>query len=198
MSLESDIAEIRKWTGKLLDHFSDSQIENDWEEYSNTIQAHWLEIDSSVHDFVGWLFGRFLRNIKIGNRGSLNRMQEQVLEFHRAFQVPERSTPGFPSTERQRLRVELIREEFEDELQDAIASGTIVDVADALGDLLVVIFGTAIEFGLNMRPIVDEIHRSNMSKLGADGKPILRVDGKVLKGQNYSAPNLVKIVEEMK
>ena len=67
-------------------------------------------------------------------------------------------------------------------------------MADALTDLLYVIYGMGITYGLNLDECFKEVHRSNMSKLGADGKPIYRSDGKVLKGENYSPPNLKRIL----
>lgn len=71
----------------------------------------------------------------------------------------------------------------------------IVGIADALADLVYVVYGTAVEYGINMQPISDEVHRSNMSKLGEDGKAIHRVDGKVLKGPNFTPPDLATIIK---
>ena len=91
----------------------------------------------------------------------------------------------------------MIGEEF-DELREAIYTkeGTLVDVADALTDLLVVIYGAGHAFGIDLDSCFAEVHRSNMSKLGEDGKPIYREDGKVLKGPNFSEPDLKGIVNE--
>lgn len=72
----------------------------------------------------------------------------------------------------------------------------IVETADALGDLDYVVAGTSVAFGIPHDDVVEEIHASNMSKLGADGKPIYREDGKVLKGPNYFKPNIKKILDE--
>src|SRR6266576_202535 len=95
---------------------------------------------------------------------------ERILEFHERFEIPARSEAGFPPQDRIDLRVELIREEFE-ELKDAIAAQDLVEVADALTDLLYVTYGAALEFGIDADVTFREVHRSNMTKLGEDGRP---------------------------
>ena len=75
-----------------------------------------------------------------------------------------------------------------------LEAGSLVDIADALTDLLVVIYGAGHAYGINLDECFKEVHRSNMSKLGEDGKPIYREDGKVLKGPNYSKPNLKAVL----
>ncbi len=95
--------------------------------------------------------------------------------------------------ELQDLRLKLIMEEAH-ELEDALAAQNLVAVADALGDLAYVTFGAALTFGIDLDEVIAEIHRSNMTKLGPDGRPILRDDGKVLKGSNYSPPCLEPII----
>lgn len=117
----------------------------------------------------------------------------QVREFHIAFGAPVRVYPALPSTDRQWLRHGLIREELS-EFADALYDEDIVAAADALGDLLYVVYGAALEFGIDIHAVFDEIHRSNMSKLGPDGKPVLREDGKVLKGPYYRKPNIEAIL----
>ena len=89
-----------------------------------------------------------------------------------------------------------MREENEEYL-DAATNGDLVEVADALGDLLYILCGTIIEHGLQYKieEVFDEIQRSNMSKLGKDGEPIYREDGKVLKGPNYFKPNIKDILD---
>ena len=133
----------------------------------------------------------------------------KVLEFHRAFGHPVQLHPWKGTVEEAvQLRLNLISEEFEELLAGfgyklseplkAIKVKETIDwaeVADALGDLEYVIHGTAICFGLPSQEVFDEIHRSNMSKLGEDGKPILREDGKILKGPNYSPPDIKSILE---
>ena len=87
-----------------------------------------------------------------------------------------------------------LRERGEDEPvtdnNGSVAAFSTVDVADALVDMLYVIYGACLEFGINADAVFDEIHKSNMSKLGADGKPIYREDGKVLKGPDFFEPNI--------
>lgn len=83
------------------------------------------------------------------------------------------------------------------EYKEACENKDIVAVADALGDQLYIIFGTILSHGMQhiIQEVFDEIHRSNMSKFGEDGKPVLREDGKILKGPNYSPPDLSKFIE---
>ena len=100
------------------------------------------------------------------------------------------------STEKiNKLRISLIEEEL-DELKQAIRDNNIKEVADALTDILYVTYGAGHAFGIDLDECFKEVHRSNMSKLGEDGKPIYREDGKVLKGPNYSEPDLKGIVNE--
>ena len=116
---------------------------------------------------------------------------EMVAEFMTAFDQDVHTKAHMPDDDTQLLRVELIREELE-ELKDAIAENDIIEVADALTDLLYVVYGAGHAFGLDLDTCFKEVHRSNMSKLGDDGKPIHREDGKVIKGPNFSEPNLHK------
>ena len=121
-------------------------------------------------------------------------MVRQVEEFHRVFGLPIIEKPSLAPEERYRLRYSLIFEEL-CEFADAIRDEDIVAVADALGDLIYVVIGAALEYGIPLDDVVDEIHRSNMSKLDENGKPIYREsDGKVLKGENYSPPNLEEVL----
>lgn len=114
---------------------------------------------------------------------------ERVLEFHEAFGafIGDFDKPRISANKD--LRMSLIREEM-GELEEAIAANDLIETADALGDLLYVIYGTLLDFGIDADLLVREIHASNMSKLGKYGKPILRDDGKVLKGPNYFEPNI--------
>ena len=122
---------------------------------------------------------------------------EKVREFMETFGQDVHTKSIWPNEQICDLRVDLIEEEL-DELKEAIYSkeGTLVDVADALTDLLVVVYGGGHAFGIDLDKCFAEVHRSNMSKLGEDGKPIYREDGKILKGENYSEPNLGKILNE--
>lgn len=121
-----------------------------------------------------------------------------VREFHKAFAISYSDSPkALLPPEKVKLRYDLLKEENDEYLQAAL-EGDLVEIADALGDMLYILCGTMIEHGLHdkMDAIFDEIHRSNMSKLGQDGKPIYREDGKVLKGPSYFRPNIRKILGE--
>lgn len=123
----------------------------------------------------------------------MNKMQEQVREFHQKFGHPVAYSPKRLTYGRGILRLDLIYEEYA-EYKNALAQDNLVEAADALGDLLYVVFGAAIEHGFDMEKVVDEIHRANMSKLGSDGKPIYASNGKVLKGPDYQPPNLKEVL----
>lgn len=131
-------------------------------------------------------------------------MIEMVREFHEAFNHPVSNRPtlspeGQNAAELHDLRVKLIQEEL-DELKEGLATNNIVEVADAISDLLYVVIGAGIVYGIPMETVFDEVHRSNMTKLGPDGKPLLngvncpldpaRPVGKVVKGPNYTPPNV--------
>ena len=116
---------------------------------------------------------------------------DMVEEFMNAFGQDVETEPQWTGVAE--LRYELIREELE-EMREALDSRDLVGVADALTDLLYVVYGAGHAFGLNLDETFNEVHRSNMSKLGEDGKPIYREDGKVLKGPNYSPPDLKKVL----
>lgn len=129
---------------------------------------------------------------------ALQKQIASVEEFHDAFGIPNNYTPIADITpEGALLRYELIREENEEYLQ-ACKEGNLVEIADALGDQLYILCGTILKHGLQhvIEDVFDEIHRSNMSKLGEDGKPIYREDGKVLKGPTYFKPNIAQFIEK--
>ncbi|MDA1277392.1 MAG: nucleoside triphosphate pyrophosphohydrolase family protein [Verrucomicrobia bacterium] len=114
--------------------------------------------------------------------------QLKVKEFHRLFGHTINLSPKCPSPEDRELRHRLIIEE----LQELIEAKSIVGVADALGDLLYVVYGTAISFGIDMEPVFNEIHRSNMTKLWPDGESRKDKHGKTIKPPNYSPADLKK------
>jgi predicted HAD superfamily Cof-like phosphohydrolase len=116
-----------------------------------------------------------------------------VQDFHEAFGVPVRTEPGFPSQERRDLRRRLEEEEWS-ELRQAERTEDLAAVADAIGDLIYVLLGHCLEYGIPIHQIFHEIHRSNMTKLGEDGKPVHRHDGKVIKGPNYQPPDITKFL----
>lgn len=118
---------------------------------------------------------------------------ERVGEFHRAFGHDFGLPLRRPSRKRMELRIRLIREELR-ELQGAYATGDLVAMADAYADLLYVVYGGGYEMGIDLDACFAEVHRSNMTKLGADGKPVKREDGKILKGPNYERPNLAPLI----
>jgi predicted HAD superfamily Cof-like phosphohydrolase len=100
---------------------------------------------------------------------------------------------SFPEDTIVQLRVDLIEEEL-NELKEAIKNNDLVEVADALTDILYVTYGAGHSFGVDLDKCFDEVQRSNMSKLGEDGNPIYNDSGKVMKGPNYSAPDLKKLL----
>ena len=115
-------------------------------------------------------------------------------DFMKAFGQEVLSIPKLPEPDLAKLRLELIREEVE-ELNVGIEGMDIVEIADALTDILYVVYGAGHAFGINLDDCFKEVHDSNMSKLGADGKPIYREDGKVMKGPNYRPPSLARFCQ---
>lgn len=121
-----------------------------------------------------------------------------VQAFHSAFGLGINNSPTADlDMKKNLLRYELMREENEEYLE-AANNNDLIEVADALGDMLYILCGTIIEHGMQhkIEEVFNEIQRSNMSKLGANGKPIYREDGKVLKGPNYFKPNIKEILEK--
>tara|TARA_B100000214_G_C23938770_1_gene614571 strand:- start:840 stop:1181 length:342 start_codon:yes stop_codon:yes gene_type:complete len=102
--------------------------------------------------------------------------------------------PSFSSSKINELRYNLIREEL-DELKEALLSKDLLEVADALTDILYVTYGAGHAFGIDLDKCFNEVQNSNMSKLGKDGKPIYNEAGKVMKGPNYFKPNLSKFLK---
>jgi predicted HAD superfamily Cof-like phosphohydrolase len=123
-----------------------------------------------------------------------------VTKFHTAFKLNMNIKPiAHIGEDRNLLRFNLMKEENEEYLE-AANNNDLVEVADALGDMLYILCGTIIEHGMQdkIEAVFNEIQRSNMSKLGKDGKPIYREDGKVLKEPNYFKPNIYEILEKQK
>jgi len=119
---------------------------------------------------------------------------EHVKKFHHAFLLPVRQEPAAHIPEKEMtLRFNLMKEENEEYLE-AAKNGDIVEIADALGDMLYILCGTINAHGLQhvMAPVFEEIQRSNMSKLDHKGQPIFREDGKVMKSELYFKPNIAK------
>jgi predicted HAD superfamily Cof-like phosphohydrolase len=123
----------------------------------------------------------------------MNEMQKQVREFHVAFGVTVNDKPTIPSDNDIELRKHLIQEEFA-EFKNASNERDIVDIADALADLLYVVLGSCVTYGIDAEPIFNEVHRSNMTKLW-NGKVRYRLDGKVVKPLTYSPADIKKVIE---
>ena len=119
---------------------------------------------------------------------------DKVGTFMKTFGQEVKTKPSFSTDKINRLRLDLIREEL-DELTQAMDNKDLLEVADALTDILYVTYGAGHAFGINLDKCFDEVQKSNMSKLGGDGKPIYNEAGKVMKGPNYFKPNLKKFVE---
>lgn len=121
---------------------------------------------------------------------------EMVREFHQAMEIPIRVRPawGWIGSDEEALRNRLLAEEYQEYL-DAVSCGTLVDLADALADMVYIIYGTALTYGIDLDSVLEEVHRSNMTKLGPEG-PIRRHDGKVLKPDGFEPPDLKRILDD--
>ncbi len=120
-----------------------------------------------------------------------------VHEFHEVFQIGNGARPSLITEKDYELRFNLLKEENE-EYMEACKRGDLVEIADALGDQLYILFGTILKHGLQhkIEEVFDEIHKSNMSKLDEQGKPIFREDGKVLKSTLYFRPDIKKVLDQ--
>ena len=119
---------------------------------------------------------------------------EKVGLFMKTFGQEVKKKPGLSTEKTNKLRVSLINEELE-EFKDAIKNNDLKEAADALTDILYVTYGAGHAFGLNLDKCFDEVQRSNMSKLGDDGKPIYNDEGKVMKGPKYFKPDIKKFLQ---
>jgi predicted HAD superfamily Cof-like phosphohydrolase len=113
--------------------------------------------------------------------------------FMKTFGQEVKTKPSFSSDKINKLRIDLIKEELE-ELQEAMKNNDLLEVADALTDILYVTYGAGHAFGIDLDKCFDEVQNSNMSKLGENGDPIYNESGKVMKGPNYFKPDLSKFV----
>ena len=118
---------------------------------------------------------------------------EKVKQFMQTFGQEVKTKASFSDEKTNQLRLDLIMEEFE-ELKNAMESKDLLEVADALTDILYVTYGAGHAFGINLDKCFDEVQNSNMSKLGNDGKPIYNESGKVMKGPDYFKPDLSKFL----
>jgi len=119
---------------------------------------------------------------------------EDVKTFMKTFGQMIKIKPQFPDEKTMRLRYELIKEEL-NELEEAMKTKNLKEIADALTDILYVTYGAGFAYGIDLDKCFKEVQRANMSKLGEDGKPIYNEKGKVMKGPNYLEPNLKQFVE---
>ena len=117
----------------------------------------------------------------------------KVGTFMKTFGQEVKTKPSFGSDKINKLRLDLIKEEL-DELQEAMKNNDLLEVADALTDILYVTYGAGHAFGIDLDKCFDEVQNSNMSKLGENGEPIYNESGKVMKGPNYFKPDLTKFV----
>ena len=113
--------------------------------------------------------------------------------FMKTFSQEVKSKPSFSTDKINKLRIDLIKEEL-DELKEAMDNNDLLEVADALTDILYVTYGAGHAFGINLDKCFDEVQNSNMSKLSENGEPIYNESGKVMKGPNYFKPDLTKFV----
>jgi predicted HAD superfamily Cof-like phosphohydrolase len=117
----------------------------------------------------------------------------KVGTFMKTFGQEVKNKPSFSSDKINKLRIDLIKEEL-NELQEAMKNNDLLEVADALTDILYVTYGAGHAFGINLDKCFEEVQNSNMSKLGENGQPIYNDSGKVMKGPNYFKPDLSKFV----
>jgi predicted HAD superfamily Cof-like phosphohydrolase len=117
----------------------------------------------------------------------------KVGTFMKTFGQEVKTKPSISSNKINKLRIDLIKEELE-ELQEAMKNNDLLEVADALTDILYVTYGAGHAFGIDLDKCFDEVQNSNMSKLGENGEPIYNESGKVMKGPNYFKPDLSKFV----
>ena len=113
--------------------------------------------------------------------------------FMKTFGQEVKNKPSFSTDKINKLRIDLIKEEL-DELNEAMINKNLLEVADALTDILYVTYGAGHAFGIDLDKCFDEVQNSNMSKLDSNGKPIYNNDGKVMKGPNYFKPDLSKFI----
>ena len=118
-----------------------------------------------------------------------------LAQFHRAFDLPMRQLPSADIDEAvAKLRVALLEEEV-GEFVAASERSDLLGIADALADIVYVAYGTALTYGIDLDAVLQEVHRSNMSKLDSDGKPLIRDDGKVLKSERYFPPDIESVLQ---
>jgi predicted HAD superfamily Cof-like phosphohydrolase len=127
----------------------------------------------------------------------MKKQLQQLWDFQRVYDQPRNTKPTLLDPSQSMLRYELGKEELIEYL-DACNNDDLVEVTDSLADQLYILLGTMVAHGMQdiIEDVFDEVHRSNMSKLGVDGKPIYREDGKVLKGPNFTPPNIQQFLAD--
>jgi predicted HAD superfamily Cof-like phosphohydrolase len=121
-------------------------------------------------------------------------MFKDVIDFHTAFGILNSNQAVFPDENTRNLRMKLLKEEF-DEYTEAEENNDFVEVADALADLIYIACGTAASYGIPLNEVFEEVHRSNMAKL-VDGKPLKRADGKVIKPEGWTPPDIEGVIKK--
>jgi predicted HAD superfamily Cof-like phosphohydrolase len=122
-------------------------------------------------------------------------MSDMVMEFHQVYNTYISEKPELRDKKIAKLRIGLFDEEL-NEFKEAVYTDNLVEIADAIGDIIYIAIGAAISYGIPIDEVFTEIHRSNMSKLDAHGHPIHREDGKVVKGPNYVPPDIAPILRK--
>lgn len=119
----------------------------------------------------------------------MNKWQADLVSFHEKFGLDISATPGFPPTTVEKLRINLIEEEMKETIK-ALEDGNLVEIADGITDAIYALLGTAVSYGIDINPVWREVHKTNMAKVG--GK--VREDGKILKPEGWTAPNIASIL----
>jgi predicted HAD superfamily Cof-like phosphohydrolase len=120
---------------------------------------------------------------------------DAAMAFHAAFNLPRQALPSLAIDESlAKTRIALLEEEVGEYLE-AVSESDLVGIVDALADIVYVIFGTAVTYGIDLDRVLSEVHRSNMSKLDRDGKPLVRADGKVIKSDQYFPPDVAGVLK---
>lgn len=166
---------------------------------NDTTSGHTVELGPHTFSAEEWeTISAYAKGYHASRERESSLMQRQVRAFHRAMKQPVGLWPRPLPAERVPVRIELIREEFEDELIPALEHGDMVETVDACVDILYVTLGLLVEMGVNVSAAFNEVQDSNMSKLGADGMPIIAQEndpdgvfpGRVKKGPDYFRPDL--------
>lgn len=123
--------------------------------------------------------------------------QQMVAEFHDKFGLPVRRVPAAVTPAERDLRQALLEEEA-CEACEAMEANDVLKIAQELADVVYVAYGAALTYGIDLDAAVAEVHRANMSKIGPDGRPLYREDGKVLKGPGYTPPNMAFVLERQR